>query len=113
MTREGRAKLTAIIQIKRPFRSGRPLALKFGLSFVHIPAYVAEDLVVLLLGEGVDAGDLLDLPRLEYADEDLQDVDRLEAQPRLGGSRGGLCQRDCNIAKSDTRRASAASPPYC
>jgi hypothetical protein len=34
----------------------------------------------LLKPEGVHAGYPLDLPKLEYADEDLQDVNRPETQ---------------------------------
>ena len=65
------AKLTVIIQIKCPFWSGWSLTLELRILFVHVPANIVEDLVMLLFAEGVDAGDLLDLPRLEYADKDL------------------------------------------
>ena len=69
---EGRdAKLTAIVQVKRPIRSGRPLALELGVLLVHVPADVAEDLVVIFFAEGVDTSNLLNLPWLEYTDENL------------------------------------------
>jgi len=37
---------------------------------MHVPTNLVESLGILLLGEGVDTGDLLNLPRLEQAEED-------------------------------------------
>jgi hypothetical protein len=64
-------KLTECVKVKHPYWSGRPLVCELGVLLVYVPANIAEDLVILLLTEGVHAGYLLDLPRLEYADEHL------------------------------------------
>ena len=73
------AKLTTFIQVKRPVRSGRPLlALELEIVLVHVPTNIVQNLIVLFLGKGVDAGNLLDLPGLEYAEKDPQDIVRLE-----------------------------------
>jgi hypothetical protein len=66
-------KLTAIVKIERPFWSGRPLAFEFGVLLVYVPSNIVEDPIVLLFTEGVHTGYLLNLPRLEYAKEHIQD----------------------------------------
>jgi len=80
-----RFKLTAVIKVECPVWSGWPRAVELWIFCIYIPANVAEDLVVFFLDERIDAGDLLDLPRLKYADKDFQDVDRPEANPHLSG----------------------------
>lgn len=76
--REGKkgrdAKLTRTIEIKHPFWGGWVSSSELGICMMYIPVNVIEDLVKLLLGGTVDADNLLNLPRLIYAHEYLQNV---------------------------------------
>ena len=58
--------LTVIIQIKRPCWCGRiGVKLRFGIVLILVPKNLTENRGTLLLGESIDTGNLLNLPRLE------------------------------------------------
>jgi hypothetical protein len=58
-----RKSLTVTVQVNSPCGIG--VKLEFGVVLMHVPTNVAENLGILFLGEGVDTGDLLNLPRLK------------------------------------------------
>jgi hypothetical protein len=77
----GGAILTTIFQIKCPFRSWRSLSIELRVLLINIPTDIIKNFVVLEFRKIIDAEYLFNLPRLEYADEQIQNVDGVKVQP--------------------------------